>query len=81
MGLDGTVRLDDLPDAVRLDEVQQIAEEGESPSALSEAERVAIERALKASDGNKSRAAAMLKISRTRLYRKIREYGLTEHLD
>jgi DNA-binding NtrC family response regulator len=78
MGLDGTVRLDDLPDAVRAEEPQGVPEEG---SALSEAERAAIERALRASDGNKSRAAAMLKISRTRLYRKIREYGLTEYLE
>ncbi|MDM7915187.1 MAG: sigma-54-dependent transcriptional regulator [Candidatus Eisenbacteria bacterium] len=48
---------------------------------LSDAERQAIERALKAADGNKSRAASMLRISRTRLYRKIREYGLTEYLE
>ena len=81
MGLEGTVRLDDLPEAVRMDEMLQVADDGDPPSALSEAERVAIERALKASDGNKSRAAAMLKISRTRLYRKIREYGLAEHLE
>jgi DNA-binding NtrC family response regulator len=81
MGLEGTVRLEDLPEAVRAEEIQQIAEEGDAPSALSEAERAAIERALKASDGNKSRAAAMLKISRTRLYRKIREYGLPEHIE
>ncbi len=81
MGLEGTVRLEDVPEAVRAEEIQQIAEEGDAPSALSEAERAAIERALKASDGNKSRAAAMLKISRTRLYRKIREYGLPEHIE
>jgi DNA-binding NtrC family response regulator len=81
MGLEGTVRLEDLPESVRAEEMQAASEEGESPSALSEAERAAIERALKASEGNKSRAAAMLKISRTRLYRKIREYGLAEYLE
>jgi DNA-binding NtrC family response regulator len=81
MGLEGTVRLEDLPEAVRAEEIQQIAEDGDAPSALSEAERAAIERALKASDGNKSRAAAMLKISRARLYRKIREYDLPEHIE
>ncbi len=56
-------------------------EDGEAPGALSDAERQAVERALRASDGNKSRAAVLLRISRTRLYRKIREYGLTEYLD
>ncbi len=81
MGLDGTVRLEDLPEAVRTEEMQQVADDADAPSALSDAERVAIERALKASEGNKSRAAALLKISRTRLYRKIREYGLSEYLE
>ena len=51
------------------------------PTALSDAERVAVERALRESGGNKSRAASLLKISRTRLYRKIREYGLDEFQD
>lgn len=81
MGLDGTLRVEDLPEAVLSDEGQVADVEVDTPSALSEAEKIAVERALRAADGNKSKAAAMLKISRTRLYRKIREYGLTEYLE
>jgi DNA-binding NtrC family response regulator len=80
MGVDGTLTADDLPEAVRTEE-PMAAEDGEAPRALSDAERQAVERALRASDGNKSRAAVLLRISRTRLYRKIREYGLTEYMD
>jgi DNA-binding NtrC family response regulator len=79
MGVEGALTLDDLPEAVRADE--PAGDDADAPGALSEAERQAIERALRASDGNKSRAALLLRISRTRLYRKIREYGLTEYLD
>ena len=41
-----------------------------------EVEKQAILRALKRADGNKSKAAALLGISRSRLYRKLKEYGL-----
>ena len=46
------------------------------PQTLREAERQTIARALKATEGNKTRAAGMLGISRKQLYVKIREYGL-----
>jgi len=81
MGLEGRLTLEDLPETIRSDEAQPVLDGVQPPSALSEAERAAIERALKGCGGNKSRAASMLRISRTRLYRKIREYGLTEYLD
>jgi len=81
MGLGGVIALDDLPDFLRSGgEAEAIVRE-QPAAALSDAERAAIERALKACDGNKSRAASLLRISRTRLYRKLREYGLTEHLE
>ena len=83
MGIEGRIKLEDLPEAIRSEEEAAVgADEGEGvPAPLSEAERAAVEKALRACDGNKSRAAAMLRISRTRLYRKIREYGLTEFSD
>jgi DNA-binding NtrC family response regulator len=81
MGLEGQVGLGDLPEAVRTEVKASPPERGGAPTALSEAERAAIEHALRVCGGNKSRAASMLKISRTRLYRKIREYGLAEFQD
>lgn len=45
----------------------------EEPLAIDDLERVAIERALRRADGNRSRAAALLGISRDTLYRKLRE--------
>ena len=50
----------------------------EAPETLSEAERRAIVDSLRRARGNKSRAAALLGISRTRLYKKIRDYGLAD---
>ena len=81
MGLDGPLKLEDLPEAITSGEHESRRAASADPSPLSEAERDAIERALRAAEGNKSKAAAMLRISRTRLYRKIREYGLDEYLD
>jgi len=46
----------------------------EIPLALDEMERVAIERAVRICHGNRTRAAALLGISRDTLYRKIREF-------
>ena len=43
---------------------------------LPEAERRAILRALSATRGERSRAARLLKIGRTTLYRKMKEYGM-----
>ena len=44
--------------------------------SLAEVERVHIERTLRAHDGNRTRAARELGISRATLIKKIREYGL-----
>ena len=47
----------------------------EQPLALDEMEKVAIERSLRLCQGNRTRAAALLGISRDTLYRKMRELG------
>jgi len=52
-----------------------LTESGSVPS-LSEAERRLVEQALKVADYNKKKAAAILGISRTRLYKKIADYGI-----
>ncbi len=49
---------------------------GSLASAKADAERVAIETALKAAHGNKSRAADLLRIHRVKLYEKMKRYGL-----
>ena len=46
---------------------------GEMPLALEDLERVAIERAIRVCGGNRTRAAALLGISRDTLYRKLRD--------
>jgi transcriptional regulator with PAS, ATPase and Fis domain len=85
MGTEGRIGVEDLPDSIRedvaLSEETSAEPQYDDAASLHDAERHAVERALRAADGNKSRAAAMLQISRTRLYRKIREYNLTEYLD
>jgi two-component system response regulator PilR (NtrC family)/two-component system response regulator HydG len=47
-----------------------------SIGTFAEAEREIIARALKNTDGNKVQAAALLRISRKKLYAKIEKYGL-----
>src|SRR5581483_1524808 len=48
----------------------------EMPLALDEMDRLAIERAVRVCHGNRTRAAALLGISRDTLYRKIREFRI-----
>ncbi len=49
---------------------------GSLASAKADAEKIAIETALKAARGNKSRAADLLRIHRVKLYEKMKRYGL-----
>lgn len=55
-----------------------LEETGALPVSIRQAEREAIERALRITLGNKTRAASVLGISRKQLYVKIREYELSE---
>lgn len=51
-------------------------EEPQAPAALIEMEEMAIRRALAAEEGNLTRVAAVLGISRPTLYRKLKAYGI-----
>jgi transcriptional regulator of acetoin/glycerol metabolism len=44
--------------------------------SLPESEKQAIARALAATNGERAKAARLLRIGRTTLYRKVKEYGL-----
>lgn len=79
---DGIVRAKDLPDAVREGGPRRLAlahmsETSSSDIApLSEVEREHIRRALESLDGNQTEAAKQLGISRSTLWRKLKEYDL-----
>ncbi len=64
----GTVDLDDLPHELRAPH--------RSVGMLESAERDAVAEALRSADGNRSRAAQILGVGRTTLYRKMREFGM-----
>lgn len=74
MGVDQRIEPKDLPATIR---VSTAAHAGEVPRLI-ESEKVLIERALKAAGGNKSHAARILGISRTRLYNKIETYKISD---
>lgn len=67
---------DDLPAMLKQVPRAPIAEAGGGVRSMAEAEKAAIMRALHATEGNKSKAAELLGISRDRLYRKIELYGI-----
>ncbi len=74
-----TIHLSDLPPNICRDRKALLKPvEGGVVMSMLEAERRAIETALKASEGNKSRAAQILGISRTQLYKKLSEYSIAE---
>ena len=58
------------------DQQQAPASVAEKPLSIEEVEQLAIERALKAADGNISLAARLLKISRNTLYTKLKKYHI-----
>lgn len=70
------ITIDDLPATLKQAPHVPLAETGEEVPSLAEAERTAIIRALQVAEGNKSRAAERLGISRDRLYRKLELYGI-----
>ncbi len=79
LGASGRLLPEDLPEHFReRPAVRNEAPAASGPEALAEAERRAVEQALRAARGNKSRAASILGISRTRLYNKLRLYGFDD---
>jgi two-component system, NtrC family, response regulator AtoC len=80
------IRLQDLPAGVAGSRPERAAQSSEGaarkaaatlPSgSFAEAERELIARALKSTEGNKVAAAALLRISRKKLYAKIKKYGI-----
>lgn len=73
---DAEIGVEALPAEVRGSSAVAAAEE-EGIVTLAEAERRLIERALRMTGGNQTRAAELLGIERRRFYRKARAYGLT----
>jgi DNA-binding NtrC family response regulator len=57
-----------------------MAEQAGPPHSLRELERQAIMKALQACEGNPVRAAKLLGIGKTTIYRKLKEYGLDKSL-
>ena len=71
------VELRDLPSKLRVRDVHQVrAESPERQLCLEEAEKQAIRRALNYARGNKRKAARLLHIGKTTLYRKLKQYDL-----
>ena len=78
----GQIELRDLPAKLRMrDAARGVVEErsrGEGRLEIASAEREAILRAITYSRGNRRKAARLLGISKTTLYRKLREYGIKD---
>jgi len=73
---DGEIRIEDLPtQIVQLE--QEPLEPSSYRSTLSDVDKEIIEEALKKTNGNKSAAARILKISRSAFYDKLAKYGIT----
>lgn len=83
-GRTATIRLEDLPAGIAGGRAGRASQNSDTASpkpdlrigTFAEAERELIARALKSTDGNKVAAAALLRISRKKLYAKIEKYGL-----
>lgn len=74
LNTNGPIRKEDLPTAVQSSTGPSIAR-GNGSLSIAEAERHAIEHALKRANNNKIEAARLLGIGKTTLYRKLKEYG------
>lgn len=71
------IELRDLPAKLRVRDIHQVrAESPERQLCLEEAEKQAIRRALNYARGNKRKAARLLHIGKTTLYRKLKQYDL-----
>ncbi len=77
-----TIMPEDLPSYVRQGQTESFPD---SPSlylktVVAEAERQALEKALRHAQGNRNTAAELVGLSRASFYRKLKEYGLTQGL-
>jgi two-component system response regulator HydG len=70
------IKLGDLPSPLRYH--VQAEESSESVPTLRELERTAILQALEAAQGDRVRAAKLLGIGKTTIYRKLKEYGIED---
>ncbi len=68
--------MDDLPDSIVKKKHSFKGLEGMAGLSLEEIEKVALRQTLSLVDGNREKAANILKIGERTLYRKIKEYGL-----
>jgi DNA-binding NtrC family response regulator len=75
LNTNGPIRKEDLPTAVQ-SSVGASSTNGNGSLSIAEAERRAIEHALKKANNNKLEAARLLGIGKTTLYRKLKDYGL-----
>jgi DNA-binding NtrC family response regulator len=77
VGSSEQIELRDLPAKLRVRDVHQARTESpERQLCLEEAEKTAIRRALNYARGNKRKAARLLHIGKTTLYRKLKQYDL-----
>jgi DNA-binding NtrC family response regulator len=77
-----TLDLEDLPAEIRPAQPAAPPASGIQPGlSLENAERLLIERTLQATAGNRQQAAQMLGIGQRTLYRKLKQYGLTQPTD
>ncbi len=76
---DGAIRPEHLPDRVREAPTPRVVDDGMPPNPTMEViERAYIQWVLKAEEGNKTRAAEVLGIDPSTLYRKLNRYGIDE---
>ena len=80
MGRGPRLTVRDVPIQIREDTGQVVSMRKGGELSLHEAERNMVQKALKTTNGNRTRAAELLGISRRTLHRKINEFGLKSEL-
>ncbi len=76
LGAGEAIQISDLPDYLLQQVPKEVPSTGGALRSLLEIEKEAIDRTLRAVNGDKNRAAEILKIDRTTLYRKMKRYQL-----
>jgi transcriptional regulator of acetoin/glycerol metabolism len=71
------IKPEHLPEEIRSNEKQMLTSESDERSNLSEADK--IRNALGETAGNITRAASLLGVHRTTLWRKMREFGIPKY--